>query len=169
MSICTAASSLRLIIDLDWHGAQTTRRELRKRPHKRSPTPCWASRRQARRRCACQRMPPCRTCTRTHTTHTSAHAHAHTHTHTHTRTHTATHWAVSVMHFSRPRSTGRGLLCSVDLTPFCAGHFWPSDQRRPAKGRSSKCSASRIRRHSPRHHQHHRIVCAWWPDEGSAL
>ena len=37
------------------------------------------------------------------------------------------------------------------------------------KRRSSKCSASRIRRHSPRHHQHRRIVCAWWPDEGSAL
>ena len=87
MSICTAASNLRLIIDLDWHGAQTTRRELRKRPHKRSPTPCWASRRRARRRCACQRMPPCRTCTRTHTTHTSAHTHMHTHAHTRTHTH----------------------------------------------------------------------------------
>ncbi len=92
MPICTAAPNLRLIIDLDWHGAQKTRRGPRTRPHKRSPTPCWASRRRARRRCACQRIPPCRTCTRTHTTHTSgAHARTHTHTHTHTRTHTATH------------------------------------------------------------------------------
>ena len=91
MPICTAAPNLRLIIDLDWHGAQTTRRELRKRPHKRSPTPWRASRRRARRRCACQHMPPCRTCTRTHTTHTSAHAHTQTHTQTHRHTHAHTH------------------------------------------------------------------------------
>ena len=34
--------------------------------------------------------PLCRTCTRTHATHTSAHAHAHTHTHTHAHTHART-------------------------------------------------------------------------------
>ncbi len=87
--------------------------------------------------------------------HTHTHAHKHTHAHTHTLTHTHTH-------------THTHTLSLIDLTPFCAGHFWPSDQRRPAKGRASKSSASRIRRHSLCHHQHRRIVCAWWPDEGSA-
>ena len=35
--------------------------------------------------------PTCRTCTRTHTSHTSAHAHPHAHAHTHTHTDTHTH------------------------------------------------------------------------------
>ena len=77
---CSAAPHSGRIIDLDRHA-------LPKRPQQRSSTPWWASRRRARRRCACQRMPPCRTCTRTHATHTSAHAHTRTHTHPHTHTH----------------------------------------------------------------------------------
>ena len=77
---CSAAPHSGRIIDLDRHA-------LPKRPQQRSSTPWWASRRRARRRCACQRMPPL---SHLHTHARDPHECTHTHTHTHIRTHTHT-------------------------------------------------------------------------------
>ena len=51
------------------------------------------------------------------------------------------YWCQTLGQTAQCRRFGRGLLCSVDLTPFCAGHFWPLDQRRPTKG--ARASAAR--------------------------
>jgi hypothetical protein len=60
--------------------------------------------------------PPCRTCSRTHATHTSAHAHAHTHTHTHThaRTHAHTHTHARTLQLTA-KHTPTAKHCAVSL------------------------------------------------------
>jgi hypothetical protein len=83
-------------------------------------------------------------CTRTRT-------HTRTRTRTRTHTHTPTH--------THPRTSIRPLLG-------CAGHFLPSDLRRPAR------SCDQVRRvvdPSSQPHAPRRIRCTRWPDEGSAL
>jgi hypothetical protein len=57
-------------------------------------------------------------------------------------------------------------MCTVDLTPFCAGHFWPSDQRRPV---GSCEQAQRVADPSSQPPASRRSIGAWWPDEESAL
>ena len=48
----------------------------------------------------------------------------------------------------------------------CAGRFWHSDQSWPARAREQEQRVADLSSHPP---ASRRSICAWWPDEGSAL
>ena len=106
-----------------------------------------------------------------HTRPTRVHTHTHTQTdtHTRTRTHTATHCETHT-HCKALRSVADSgvACCARSIWPLlgCAGHFLPSDLRRPAR------SCKQVRRvvdPSSQPHASRRIRCTRRPDEGSAL
>ena len=128
-------------------------------------------RRRARRRRACQRIPRLshlhtHTHTRTHThdARTRTHSHTHTHTHTHGNTLQTTHVHEPACTRSHARTLKHTQCHSLWMrrTLLAFGSESASEDR--AREELQRAADPLLQPLAS-----HRIVCAWWPDEGSAL